>query len=140
MKRTTYRQRGSDSAEHLIAAIFALGDVGYVALCDDQNVLLRILPGVSTTTTEESNFYEELLVNPTLLKLAAQRANFDCEGLRYVAVGYGQFVQLIMQTRSGHISMGIANSANADVIAAHVQSLLGQQGQTWQPTPSWMLG
>ena len=140
MKRTTYTQRGSDRAETLVSAIFALGDIGYVALCNGQDVLLRILSGVPTTTTEESNFYEELLVNPTLLKLASQRANFDCEGLRYVAVGYGQFVQLILQNRDGHVSMGVASSANADAIAAQVQSLLHRHDQAWRSAPSWVLG
>ena len=37
----------------------------------------------------ESDRYEELLVNPTLLTLATQRGNIDCGGLKYLIVRYG---------------------------------------------------
>jgi hypothetical protein len=140
MTRTTYNQPASDSAERLVAAIFALGGVGYVALCSSREVLLRAAPGLSTTTTEESNFYEELLVNPTLLKLASQRANLDCGGLRYIAIGYGRFVQLIMLIKDGHVSMGVSRKTNTREVAERVQSLLEQHGRAWEPPEPWLLG
>lgn len=140
MARTTYDQPASDGAERLIAGIFALGGIGYVALCSDQEVVLRAAPGLVSTTTEETNFYEELLVNPTLLKLASQRANLDCEGLRYIAIGYGKFVQLIMLMKEGHVSMGVSRKANTSELAARVQSLLEEQGRAWEPPEPWLLG
>ena len=133
MVRTTYNQPATDSAERLISAIFALGGVGYVALCSGQEVLLRAAPGLSTTTTEESNFYEELLVNPTLLTLASQRANLDCGGLRYIAIGYGGFVQLIMLIKDGHVSLGVSRKANLGEVAERLQSLLDLHGRAWEP-------
>ena len=139
MARTTYKQPASDNAERLVSEVFALGGIGYVALCSGQEVLLREMPGLSTTTTEESNFYEELLVNPALLKLASQRAHLDCEGLRYIAIGYGEFVQLIMLVKDGHVSLGVSRKANTGELAARVQSLLQQHGRAWEPPEPWLL-
>ena len=140
MARTTYDQPASYRAERLIDGIFALGGIGYVALCSGQEVVLRAAPGLVSTTTEETNFYEELLVNPTLLKLASQRANLDCEGLRYIAIGYGKFVQVIMLMKEGHVSMGVSRKTNTGELAAHVQSLLEEQGQAWESPRPWLLG
>jgi hypothetical protein len=132
MARTTYSQPASESAGRLISAIFDLGGIGYVALCCGQEILLRTAPGLVSTTTEETNFYEELLVNSTLLKLASQRANLDCEGLRYIAIGYEKFVQLIIQIKDGHVSMG--------ELAVRVQALLQDHGHAWAAPKPWLLG
>lgn len=140
MPRTTYDQPGSERADQLLTELFALGGIGYVALCSGQEVLLRTAPGMVSTTTEETNFYEELLVNPTLLKLASQRANMDCEGLRYIAIGYGKFIQLIMLMKDGHVSLGISRKANTGELAARVQALLQEHGQVWVPPEPWLLG
>ena len=139
MTRTTYEQLASNKAQQLITEIFKLGGIGYVGLCCGQEVLLREAPGLVSRTTAETNFYEELLVNPTLLKLASQRADLDCGGLNYIAVGYGDFVQLIMLTKDGHISMGISRKTHAGELAARVKSVLQEHGQTLMPTTPWLL-
>lgn len=139
MARATYETRGSEKAEALIGAIFDLGSIGYVALNSGQEVLLRLAPGVATSTAEESNFFEELLVNPTLLKLASQRGGLDCGGLNYIAIGYGDFTQLIMLTKDGHISMGVEHATDPDKLAARVSSVLEQHGQAWVPPTPWLL-
>jgi hypothetical protein len=139
MARTTYEQRASDKAQQLITEIFKLGGIGYVALCCGQEVLMREAPGVVSRTTAETNFYEELFVNPTLLKLASQRGELYCGGLNYIAIGYGDFTQLIMLTEYGHISMGISRKAHAGELAARVQSVLHEHGQAWTPTDPWLL-
>ncbi len=139
MARTTYEQRASDKAQHLITEIFKLGGIGYVALCCGQEVLLREAPGTVSRTTAETNFYEELLVNPILLKLASQRGELDCGGLNYIAVGYGDFVQLIMLTKDGHISMGISRKANAGELTSRVQSVLREHGLARTPVAPWLL-
>jgi hypothetical protein len=138
--RTTYRQAASARAEPLVRELFDLGGIGYVALCSGQEVLLRAAPGLLTTTTEESNFYEELLVNPTLLKLASQRANLDCGGLTYIAVGYGGFVQLIIPAKDGHLSLGVSRKAGTGELAARAQALLQRHGRAWEPPEPWLLG
>jgi hypothetical protein len=139
MARTTYEQRASDKAQKLITEIFKLGGIGYVALCCGQEVLLREAPGMVSRTTAETNFYEEFLVNPTLLKLTSQRGELDCGGLNYIAVGYGDFVQLIMLIKDGHISMGISRKAHAGELAARVKSVLQEHGLAWTPAVPWLL-
>jgi hypothetical protein len=139
MARTTYDQAASPEAQRLVTDIFGLGGIGYVALCSGQDVLLREAPGLVTSTTGESNFYEELLVNPTLLKLASQRAGLDCGGLRYVAIGYGDFVQLIMLTKDGHVSMGVSRKTPVGELAGRVNTVLEQHGQAWVPPKPWLL-
>ena len=120
MARTDYQQPATGDAEQLIQALFDIGGVGYVALGSGQEVLMRSAPGITGETKAQSNFYEELLVNPTLLKLASQRAGLDCGGLNYIAIGYGHFIQLIMQMKDGHVSRKTATGE----FAAKVRDVL----------------
>ena len=140
MGKTSYEQVGSLKAQSLIDDIFAIGGIGYVALSSGQEVLLRLAPGIVSKTSAETNLYEELLVNPTLLKLASQRGELDCGGLNYIAIGYGDFVQLIMLMQEGHISMGISLRANVANMAKKVKLLLEKHEMTWQPHAPWLFG
>ena len=86
--------------------IFALTpDIRYVAHGVGQQVDLRSRPGLDNASADESDRYEELLVNPTLLALARQRGEIDCGGLRYLLVGYGHFSQLVLPMTTGHLSV-----------------------------------
>lgn len=62
-------------------------------------------------SSSESDKYEELIVNPTLLKLVTQRGNIDCGGAQYVIIRYGNFYQFIYQVKGGHISVSIEPDA-----------------------------
>jgi hypothetical protein len=62
-------------------------------------------PSDSVRRGDESDRYEELLVNPALLVLARQRGNIDCGGLRYLIVGYGHFRQLVVPAATGNVSV-----------------------------------
>lgn len=53
----------------------------------------------------ETDKYEELLVNPTLLKLTSQRGNLDCGGLDYLIIRYGNFFQFVLPMTWGHLSV-----------------------------------
>ncbi len=139
MFKTTYKQSASNKAQHLIDDIFKLGIVGYVALNSGQEVLMRIAPGLESGTSAETNFYEELFVNPALLKIASQRGELDCGGLNYIAVGYGDFTQLIMLMKVGHISMGISRKENAGKVAGLVNSVLQKHEQACTPPTPWLL-
>lgn len=139
MSRTDYSQVAAPSADSLIADLFALGDIGYVALGCGPDVLMRHAPGLQTTTTAETNFYEELLVNPTLLKLANQRAGLDCGGLSYIAVGYGDFTQLILPMRDGHVSLGVSRRAPVRELAERVHEVLDQHERKMGNHESWLL-
>jgi hypothetical protein len=83
-------------------AIFALGThIRYVAFGDGQQISTMQRPGVAGASEQGSDFYEELLVNPTLLTLTRQRGELDCGGLRHVVVGYGNFHQVVMPYLKG---------------------------------------
>lgn len=139
MARTTYDTPASADAARLIEEIFALGRVGYVALESAGQVLMRTAPELVSDTTPETNFYEELLVNPTLVKLVSQRAQLDCGGLRYIAIGYGHFMQFVMPTRTGHISIGVPRGTQPAEFADRVQNILRQNGQDAKKVESTLL-
>ena len=60
--------------------------------------------GASST---ESDRYEELLVNPTVLTLIERRGRIDCGGLAYVIIRYGNFFQILHALPGGHLSVAI---------------------------------
>jgi hypothetical protein len=86
--------------------------IRYVAFAAGQEVSMRQREDLASASAEESDRYEELLVNPTLLKLARQRGEIDCGGLRFLIVGYGNFHQLLVPLATGHVS--IAFELDAD--------------------------
>ncbi len=68
-------------------------------------------------SSAESDRYEELLVNPTLLKLTTQRGSIDCGGMKYLLIRYGNFFQLVVPRADGHVSVAIEAGADvADVV------------------------
>lgn len=79
--------------------------VRYVALYRGGALQSRQRQDVSEASASESDRYEELFVNPTLLTLARQRGNVDCGGAWFVVVGYGHFHQLIIDLADGHVSV-----------------------------------
>lgn len=139
MPRTDYQQPATSDAEQLIQALFDIGGVGYVALGSGQEVLMRSAPGITGETTAETNFYEELLVNPTLLKLASQRAELDCGGLNFIAIGYGHFIQLIMRMKDGHVSLGVSRKTAVGEFAAKVRDVLERLGRLPRTTEPSLL-
>jgi len=73
----------------MIEDIFAISDnVRYVAIYRDGKLETRSKGGTEGASSLETDRYEELLVNPTLIKLASQRGNIDCGGLEYLIVRY----------------------------------------------------
>ncbi len=102
---------------HVIAERLAgLGEaVRYVAVSDggSEPEIWERNPGPDSSSPESDRF-EELLVNPTLLTLATRRGDIDCGGLDYLLVRYGNFFQLVVPTVTGHVSVCL--SPDADVI------------------------
>ena len=106
-------------------AIFALGShVRYVAFGSAQEVDTRQRADIRDASSSESDFFEELLVNPTLLALARQRGELDCGGLRYLIVAYGSFNVIVMPLNAGHVTVGVALDADAVATAAQVAALV----------------
>jgi hypothetical protein len=101
--------------DSLVAAIFAASpDIRYVALYRANALSMWQRPGVLGASSNETDRYEELFVNPVLLKLTTQRGNLDCGGLRYLLVRYGNFFQLVHPIPEGHLSVCIVDSDQAD--------------------------
>ena len=86
--------------------------VRYVALYQKGELVLRQRSNVVGASAAESDKYEELIVNPTLLTLARQRGNIDCGGARFVVVGYGNFHELVIDLPNGHASIGFELNSN----------------------------
>jgi hypothetical protein len=62
--------------DDLSDAIFALGPhIRCVGYGSEQSIELSQREGVLDASGADSNFFEELLVNPTLLTIARQRGN-----------------------------------------------------------------
>lgn len=111
----------------LIEAIFALShDVRYVALARDGQLTLRVRPGLVGASSAESDRYEELLVNPTLLTLVEQRGRIDCGGLEFVVIRYGNFYQVVRPIPGGHLSVAVEPSGDPLVVASAVEKVLAR--------------
>jgi hypothetical protein len=113
----------------LARSIFAVSPaVRYVALARGQDVSLRERPDLAAASSGESDRYEELLVNPTLLTLARQRGEIDCGGLDYLVVAYGSFFQLVMAIDGGHVSVAIERSATPTDLVEPIRGALRSAG------------
>jgi hypothetical protein len=109
----------------MIDKIFALSNsIRYVARYDGDQLETKSKAGTVGASASETDRYEELLVNPTLLKLCSQRGNIDCGGLRYVLVRYGNFFQFVLPTPEGHISVCIESDAHPVEIGNRISALL----------------
>ncbi len=98
--------------------------VRYVAIYRDGHLSMRSRDGTSGASNEETDKYEELLVNPTLLKLTTQRGNIDCGGLNYLIVRYGNFFQFVLPMPWGHVSVCFEPSADPVSLGEQVMSVL----------------
>jgi len=114
------------NADEILSSAFALGDhIRYVAVADGPDVLLQERSGLSDASSSDSDRYEELLVNPTLLVLTRQRGEIDCGGLRYVIVRYGNFAQVVVPNPDGgHVSVAVAAGHDPVDVADAIEQLL----------------
>ena len=99
----------------------SLADVRYVATYIDGALELNQRSGIANASASESDKYEELIVNPTLLKLIAQRGNIDCGGMEYVLIRYGSFFEFVQPVPGGHVSVGIEAHANLTTLVPAVR-------------------
>ena len=102
--------------------------VRYVAIYQDRSLKSRQRSGVADPSASESDKYEELFVNPTLLKCATQRGELDCGGLRFIVIGYGHFLVLVMPIRGGHVTVGFEQDSNPLDFTSRVAALFDQSG------------
>jgi len=111
----------------MINKIFSLSqNVRYVAIYRNGELETMSKEGITSASGSESDRYEELLVNPTLLTLAAQRGNIDCGGLDYLIIRYGNFFQFVLPKSWGHVSVCIEKDDDPVAIGLKIKSLLKQ--------------
>ena len=109
----------------MIEAIFRISkSIRYVAVYRNGQLESQSKAHTLSASNSESDRYEELLVNPTLLKLASQRGNIDCGGLEYLIVRYGNFFQFVLPTVWGHVSVCIEADSNPIHIGSQIKSLV----------------
>ncbi len=109
----------------MVDAVFAISDsVRYVALYANGDLQTRSKVGTVGASSAESDRFEELLVNPTLLTLASQRGDIDCGGLHYLLIRYGNFFQFVMKIPGGHVSVCIEANADISSIATQLHQML----------------
>ncbi len=112
----------------LIEAILAVSPVvRYVATYNSGVLTLRSRPNRAGASSPESDRYEELLVNPTILTLATQRGNIDVGGLRFVLIRYGRMYQLVVPTTWGHVSIAIEPDADPLALVQPLATLLSRR-------------
>jgi hypothetical protein len=117
------------ATQQLFDSLFALsGEVRYVALYVGDDLAMRQRRGISEASASESDRYEELLVNPTLLTLAGQRGRIDCGGLDFILIRYGNFFQLVHPLKVGHVSIAIEPEADPLSLVPGVRQILNQHG------------
>ncbi len=104
--------------------VFALSpDIRYVALLHRGQLASAMRPHLENASASESDKYEELLVNPTLLTLATRRGEIDCGGLEYLVLRYGSFFELVHPTAGGHLSVGIEPHADPLALVPGVRAV-----------------
>lgn len=87
--------------------------IRYVAIVERGKLrLIATRPGVKGASSSEADRLEELVVNPSLLALAASRGRVALRGVRYLVVRYGRLFQMIIPTPKGHLSIAIEKSGN----------------------------
>ena len=97
----------------LIAAAFAASpDVRYVAVVLDGRLELQMRPDLATSAASESDRYEELIVNPTLVTLLTERGKIDCGGFRHALIRYGDFWAFIIPVAGGHVTVSLETATD----------------------------
>ncbi len=104
-------------------AVAALSDaVRYVAVLVGGRLVTKVAGERPNASGSESDRYEELLVNPTILDLAKRRGDLGCGGLDHVVIRYGSFWQLLIPLRDGHLSVSIEPEADPVELVAPVRA------------------
>jgi len=84
------------------ACLAASPHVRHVAAYLDGELQLRSRKGLDAN---DSDRYEELIVNPTLLTLLRQRGDIDRGGCHHVVVAYGRCFAFIYPVANGHVTV-----------------------------------
>jgi hypothetical protein len=109
----------------LINELFAISEhIRYIAVYDSDGLSMKQRGDLINVSSNESDKYEELLVNPVLIKLASQRGNIDCGGLKYLIIRYGNFFVLLIPCNNGHVNLGLEPDSNPLLFIETLNTLL----------------
>lgn len=123
------RSQPAATAESILALSPA---VRYVAILTDTVLLTRQRATLENASAGESDYYEERLVNPTLLDLARRRGEEGCGGFDFLVVGYASFHQLLLPRPRGHASMAIELAANPLDLLPRVREAMSEPVGSFQ--------
>ena len=98
--------------------------IRYIAVYVNDELSIRQRNDIHNVSSSESDKYEELLVNPTLIKLATQRGNIDCGGLEYFIIRYGNFFVLLTPCKNGHVNLGVELNQDPFLLIEPLNALL----------------
>lgn len=114
-----------DTFQRLIDECFAAdAAVRYVAVYRHGGLRLAERPGIENASASETDRFEELLVNPTLLTLVRQRGEIDCGGLDWVLIRYGNFFTFLRPVPDGHVNVGLPLDADLTALCPKVQAVI----------------
>lgn len=99
-------------------------EIRYVAIYQNDELTFKQREQTSNSSSSDSDKFEELLVNPTLLTIARQRGNIDCGGLKFIIVGYGNFYQLVKEIKNGHISICLEKNVDLTIVPEKIFEFL----------------
>ena len=99
-------------------------EIRYVAIYQNDELTFKQRKQTSDSSSSDTDKYEELLVNPTLLTIARQRGNIDCGGLRFIIVGYGNFYQLVKEIKNGQISICLEKNVDLTIVPEKIFEFL----------------
>jgi hypothetical protein len=115
--------------EQIIKRIFSLSNgIRYIAIYANGKLASASRGGLQNASSSESDKYEELIVNPTLLTLVTQRGNIDCGGAEYVLIRYGNFFEFVKPVTNGHISVGIQLDEDPLKIIPLIEDVVNELG------------
>jgi hypothetical protein len=100
--------------------------VRYVAVYSNDELSMKARDDLKDASSSNSDKYEELLVNPTLIKLATQRGNIDCGGMKFLLIRYGNFFQFVYPIQNGHVSVALEPAADIASLSRLLESTLDE--------------
>ncbi len=130
MRAKRPKAKAKPRSSSLIRRLFALGrEVRYVAIYRKGRLQMRQRPGLAGASSSESDKYEELIVNPALLKLVTQRGEIDCGGLEFVVIRYGNFFQTVFPVPDGHVGVGLEATASPPDFVWRIRGILDREAR-----------
>ncbi len=116
---------GKTDSKQITEKLFAMSEeIRYVAVYCNGKLDSTAKPNLEGASSSESDKYEEIIVNPTLLTLLRQRGEIDCGGVEYVIIRYGNFIQTVHPLPGGHISIAFQPDSNYGRFLPEIRKLV----------------